>query len=214
MDTNIQLKIKNTAQYAGANCKTMNENKLKYNKAIIMMLFANDVLYGTVVDMISSIKKSSLYKREVKQQVKKLESYFSRYQRDIEKRIQSSMEQMMDMFDGKIEKINKDINIAYFSIQSRLSSIGETDCDAKANLVLCESLAYHIMDINKIHLANVKRLGYDPSRLEHLSLSQCHNLLTSIGDLVFKNQMNLSSDKTVRDSFEILVRKLISVFNS
>lgn len=192
----------------------MNENKLKYNKAIIMMLFANDVLYGTVVDMISSIKKSSLYKREVKQQVKKLESYFSRYQRDIEKRIQSSMEQMMDMFDGKIEKINKDINIAYFSIQSRLSSIGETDCDAKANLVLCESLAYHIMDINKIHLANVKRLGYDPSRLEHLSLSQCHNLLTSIGDLVFKNQMNLSSDKTVRDSFEILVRKLISVFNS
>lgn len=191
----------------------MNENKLKYNKSILLMLFANDVLYGTVVDMISSIKKSSLYKRDVKQQVKKLESYFSRYQRGVESRIQGSMDKVMDAFDDKLDAINKDINIAYFSIRSKLNSIGETDCDAKANLVLCESLAFHIIDINRIHFSNVKKLGYDPEKLEHLSLTQCHNLLTSIGDLVFKNNMNLSSDKTVRDSFEILIRKLICAFN-
>lgn len=193
--------------------KDIELKQVQANKAIYMLLLANDLFAGAVTEMLSAIKRTPLYKQNVKKECKQLKDLIDRYQFDVYKCTGNKFDEFTEVIDVRIEELTPYLNVCINYAELELRNAGERWPIAISHLIICESLIAHHQEMVPLLLGCIGKItGSYPHHMEYMALAGAKRKLNNIGEMIVKTPIDLKSNKKASDAWEMLTRKMIACF--
>lgn len=120
-------------------------NIIAENEAMVIgctynVLFTNDIVIGLTIEAVESIRKSPLYRFDIKRKVNIVEKDRLKYERMINKVIGNTSSFFADANDIFLEDIQKHVDILYYSIKREFDKVNLSFSDIIARMELARTL--------------------------------------------------------------------------
>lgn len=145
------------------------------------ILFANDIACSTVIDGIDSLKRSPLYRYEVKKHANLVSRERHKYETMVNSVISSGNHEFLANANDVIaEKVNKHLDILYWSIKREFDKFNIENSQLLARLELARTMvAFAAVNIKK-RIDEMKEQGVAGNRINYLSLDPLLKLMDNL----------------------------------
>lgn len=129
------------------------------------IIFTNDIVCSNVIEMMQELKKSSLYKKEVKMYANKIEAERKKYERLLNSILGDSSDFFADANDLFVEEVQNSVDSLYWAIKGILdkNNVENSSLIAKMELMrtLCDfACAQYKQRINDLVKVNPRFKGF------------------------------------------------------
>ena len=185
------------------------------------ILFANDVACGALVQAVDDVKKSSLYKHEMKRMINSIEKSRQSYERRLKHVVGDKGEYYMDACEIFTNKVEHDIQVFFYTILNEYTKNGVTNAKIVARLqwaralVQAASQLWHdrtkeVSDYNLLPPYNAVSVERIRDYLSYLDITPIRKQLGCLIDKFFDESNNIECANG-QMAYNIINRKLYDI---
>ena len=172
------------------------------------ILFLNDIVCGSIIDMLSELKISKIYRQEVKREATKVDRERKKYESMMFDIVKAYQADYADMNEAYTEGLSSDLTILRLSIKDYLDKVNSKDSVLLSHIYYCRilsKLAVEIFDNRRNTAFRAGALG--EGSMDYLRLGTLAQCCGRLADLVGYSDDNRPCD-SVQLALDVLINKL------
>ena len=190
----------------------MNKEETIATAATYCILFTNDIACSLMVDLISDIKKSPMYRHETKKLTKGLEKALKLYERMMADTAKDKVAYLADACEIFTEEVSNDIKKFEYSLK-RVLDKNDIDNAMLISQLECNRAILHfsIMSIDARVKEVMQYIQVSSKQLDYLKMEKCLYYVTSLCDVLCRQTdggCDFNKDANCRLAFDIIQLKL------
>ena len=190
----------------------MNKGESIATAATYCILFTNDIACSMMVDLISDIKKSPLYRHEVKKLTKGLEKALKLYERMMADTAKDKITYLADACELFTEEVSNDIKKFEYSLKRVLDRGGIDNAMLISQLECTRAiLGFSVISIDARVKEVMQYINVHKRQLDYLKMEKCLYYVTSLCDVLDKQTKegcDFNDDANCRLALNVIQLKL------